>query len=80
MLDRQADEVTIGVQVKTGILVELARFDRWAIGGFDQRRDCVGKVPDTHGPLLEASIEEGVVHGHSVFDLYDAQSSVDPVS
>ena len=51
VLDGQADDAPVGVQVKVDVFVEFARFDRRAGGEFDQRRIGVGKVFDAHSSL-----------------------------
>jgi hypothetical protein len=80
VLDGQADDTPVGVQVKIDVFVELAGLDRRLVGEFDQGGVGVGKVFDSHGLLLSSvskvSVKEGVVDGFTVCEQDDAQGAV----
>jgi hypothetical protein len=80
VLDGQADDAPVGVQVEVDVFVEFAGLDRRPVGEFDQGGVGVGKVSDSHSLLLglvsKVSVEEGVVDGFTVCEQDDAQDAV----
>ena len=52
VLDSQADDTPVGVQVEVDVLVEFAGLDRRPVGQFDQGGISIGKILDARSLLL----------------------------
>jgi hypothetical protein len=76
MFNRNADHVTVAVQIQVDVFAEFARFDRRVGGKFDQGGIGIFKVFDPHGLLLKVSVKEGVMNSLAIFKQNDPQNTV----
>jgi len=76
MFNRDANHITVPVQIQVDIFAEFARFDGRIGGKFNQCGIGIFKVFDTHGLLLKISVKEGIVNGLAVLKQDHPQCAV----